>query len=351
MKKSNKILFYIELPPPVHGMTYINKIIHDGLKDKEKYYFHNVDFSSEVSDIGKRGFGKVLQNVKLSFCAWKSFFKVMPTSVYSIVSATNFGIVRDFLILIPSVVLDKKRVLHLHGFTYYDIYQSSKLYRVLFNILALNSKIIVLCQVQKQKTKEIMGKESSVLYNALQNDVIANEKIVDKSNIKLLYISNISRLKGTIDLLESIRDIENISLTIAGSFWTDQDEFRKLSEELGDKVNFIGFADESKKKELLKSHDIFCIPSRLSEGSPVSITESMAYGLPIIGTHKGCIKEMIDECGYVVDGVLDEKEMNKALEDITQNYDSYSKKAVENYKSFYSKDVFIKRLEEIICVE
>lgn len=71
----------------------------------------------------------------------------MPTSVYSIVSATKFGI------LIPSVLLGKKRVLHLHGFTYYDIYQSGGIYRVLFDILASNSKLIVLCEAQKQKTK------------------------------------------------------------------------------------------------------------------------------------------------------------------------------------------------------
>lgn len=346
-----KTLFYIELPPPVHGMTYINKIIFDGLKSKENYHFHNVDFSNEVSDIGKRGFGKVWQNLKIVLGAWKSFFQVMPTQVYSIVSATKFGIVRDFLILLPSVVFGKKRILHLHGFTYYDIYQKSKLYRVLFDILASNSKLIVLCDAQKQKTKEIMTKDSFVLYNALQNDVSRYVKKIDKSDIKLLYISNISRLKGTIDLLKSIKDIDNISLTVAGSFWTDEDEFRKLCEEMKDKVSFVGFADEAKKQELLKSHNIFCIPSRLSEGSPVSIIESMAYGLPIIGTNKGCIKEMINECGYVVDGTLDEHQMKKALEVITQNYKPYSTKALESYKSFYSKNVYIKRLEEIICAE
>ena len=347
----NKTLFFIELPPPVHGMTYINNIIHDGLKDKENYYFHNVDFSSEVSDIGKRGFGKIWQNIKLAFGAWKSFFKVMPTNVYSIVSATKFGILRDFLILIPSVVFGKRRVLHLHGFTHYDIYKSSKLYRVLFDILASNSKVIVLCEAQKEKTKEIIGKESFMLYNTLQNDVITDVKTVDKSNLKLLYISNISKSKGTIDLLQSIKDIDDVSLTVAGSFWTDEDEFRKLCEEIGDKVNFVGFADEAKKQELLKSHDIFCIPSRLKEGSPVSIIEALAYGLPIIGTDKGCIKEMIDKCGYIVDGTLDEHQMKKALEVIIQNYESYSINALKNYKNIYNKDLFIKRLEEIICAE
>lgn len=137
----------------------------------------------------------------------------------------------------------------------------------------------------KHKNKR-PNRDSYILYNALQNEVTADTKTVDKSNIKLLYISNISRLKGTIDLLESIKDINNISLTVAGSFWTDEDEFRKLCEEMKEKVNFVGFADEAKKQELIKSHDIFCIPSRLSEGSPVSIIEAMAYGLPIIGTDK-----------------------------------------------------------------
>ena len=347
----NKTLFYIELPPPVHGMTYINKIIYHGLKNQKNYYFHDVDFSNEVSDIGKKGFGKVWQNIKLAFGAWKSFFKVMPTGVYSIVSATNFGIVRDFLILIPSILLGKKRILHLHGFTYYDIYQSSGAYRVFFDILASNSKLIVLCETQKQKTKEIMLKDSFVLYNVLQSDVDINSKKIDKEKIKLLYISNISKSKGTLDLLKSIKNIDNIVLTIAGSFWTDEDEFSKLCEEMKDKVNFVGFADETRKQELLKSHDIFCIPSRLSEGSPVSIIEAMAYGLPVIGTDKGCIKDMINECGYVVDGTLDEHQMKKALEYIAINYELFSQKALENYKSFYSKDVFIKRLEEIICAE
>lgn len=346
----NKTLFYIELPPPMHGMTYINKIIYEGMKNKENYLFHNVDFSSEVSDIGKRGFGKIWQNLKIVIEAWKSFLKIKPTQVYSIVSASEFGLIRDILILLPAIMIGKRRILHLHGFTYYDIYQSSGIYRVLFDILSSNSKLIVLCEAQKQKTKSIMNQDSYIIYNTLQNDVTADIKTIDKSNIKLLYISNISRLKGTIDLLKSIKNIENVSLTIAGSFWTDEDEFRKLCGVMKDKVSFVGFADETKKQKLLKSHDIFCIPSRLSEGSPVSIIEALAHGLPIIGTKKGCIKEMINDCGYLVDGIFDEYEMKNGLENISKNYEKFSQKAIENYKKLYNKDIFIEKLEKFLNI-
>ena len=35
----NKILLYIELPPPMHGVTYMNRIIYDSLKNKGDYIY------------------------------------------------------------------------------------------------------------------------------------------------------------------------------------------------------------------------------------------------------------------------------------------------------------------------
>lgn len=346
-----KTLIYIELPPPIHGMTYINKIIYEGLKSKENHYFHDVNFSIELSDIGKIGIIKILHNLKIIFSSWNSFFKIKPSQVYSVISASRFGIIRDFLILFPSVMFRKKRILHLHGFTYFDIYGKNKLYMLLFDILRSNAKIIVLCKKQKEKLKEIMKQDSYILYNSLQNDVKIEHKKLDKENIRLLYISNISKLKGTFDLIESIKNIKNVSLTIAGTFWTDEDGFRDLVSTMKDKVNFVGFANEQMKKELLSSHDIFCMPSRLSEGSPISIIEALAYGLPVIGTNKGCISEMINGCGYLISGVVDNLNMQKSLDEIINNYEEYSKNAICNYKRYYSNDVFLEQLEEIICVE
>lgn len=123
---SSKVLLYIELPPPIHGMTYINKVIYDSLQNKDDYFFYDTNFTLDVNEVSKISFKKILKNIFIMLMAWKAFFVSNPQSVYSILSATKFGIIRDFAILIPSLLFKKRLVLHLHGFTYYKIYESSK---------------------------------------------------------------------------------------------------------------------------------------------------------------------------------------------------------------------------------
>lgn len=347
----NKTLFYIELPPPMHGMTYINRIIYNGLKDNENYIFHNVNYSQDILIVKKRSFNKIWQNIQIILRAWKFFFLHKPTQVYSVITATKFGIMRDFLLLLPSMILRKKRVLHMHGFTYFDIYQNSKLYKFFFEVLTRNSKLIVLCNKHKELTKVIFNKNSFVLSNTLEEDIMTKPKSISNKNIKLLYISNIGQGKGIFDLLESIKDIENVTLTIAGGFLDNEDKFRILIKTMKNQVNFVGFANEEEKKKLLLNHDVFCIPSKLSEGSPVSIIEAMACGLPIIGTDKGCITEMIEECGYVVNDGLDKIKMKESLSEIITNYSLYSTNAIKNYKMFYTKEVFLNTLDKIIDIK
>ena len=343
-----KTLFYIELPPPHHGMTYVNDIIYSGLREEENCDFHLLDYSTSLSEIGTFGFRKIFLNFKVALKAWKGFFRSRPQQVYSIVSATRFGIIRDFLMLAPAVLTGKKRILHLHGFTYYKIFSKSSLYRAFFKILAAKSTIIVLCNTQKKKTAEELGLDSSVLHNPLNKEIRAVSKKLQHDSVKLLFISNISKPKGAFDLLNSIKNIDNVSLTVAGSFLSDKGEFEALLSEMKEKVSFLGFADESRKEELLSTHDVFCLPSRLEEGSPISIIEAMAYGLPVIASDKGCIREMIANCGYVANEPMNKDKMADALAQIMKNYETYSENAVKNYKTLYSKDIFIQNLKGIL---
>jgi glycosyltransferase involved in cell wall biosynthesis len=343
----NKTLFYIELPPPVHGMTYINKIIFDGLKSKENYHFHNVDFSNEVSDIGKRGFGKVWQNLKIVLGAWKSFFQVIPTQVYSIVSATKFGIIRDFAILIPSLLFKKRLVLHLHGFTYYKIYQHSKLYKFLFDVLSKNAVIIVLCENQKNQTLTIMSKDSVVLNNCINEKSSVVERKVKNKILQICYISNISRQKGTLDLIKAVQNRKDIKLVVAGNFLSEKEDFLELANQC-DNISYVGFADEKIKKEIFESSDIFCLPSKLEEGSPISIIEAMSYGLPVIASDKGCIADMIDGAGYVLQQDYDTTDITKGIEFIANNYNTLSTNAIKKYQGNYLQEKFMENLENIL---
>jgi len=343
----NNILLYIELPPPMHGMTYINKIIYDNLKVKDEYVFYNTNFTSHTEEVSKISLSKVFKNISIMFGAWGAFFKCRPIRVYSLLSASKFGIIRDFMINLPAILFRKELILHLHGFTYYKIYQTSKLYKVLFDLMTENSKIIVLCEKQKSETLSIVKRDSLVLHNTLRYD--AKVKPREKNEVlQICYISNISKDKGIFDLVKAIQDSKlNVKLIVAGNFLSDKDEFLELIRDC-ESISYVGFADENIKKEILESSDIFCLPSKLEEGSPISIIEAMSYGLPVIASDKGCIKEMIDDVGYLLLEKYLYDDIIQGLEFIDNNYEKLSSNSLIKYKHNYTKNKFINKLENIL---
>jgi glycosyltransferase involved in cell wall biosynthesis len=344
---SSKTLLYIELPPPIHGMTYINKIIYDNLKNKDDYVVYNTNFTLDVNEVSKISFKKIFKNISIMLMAWKVFFMLNPKSVYSILSATKFGIIRDFAILIPSLLFKKRLVLHLHGFTYYKIYQHSKLYKFLFDVLSKNAIIIVLCENQKNQTLTVMSKDSVVLNNCINEKSSVVERKVKNKILQICYISNISRQKGTLDLIKAVQNRKDIKLVVAGNFLSEKEEFIELVNQC-ENISYIGFADEKIKKEIFESSDIFCLPSKLEEGSPISIIEAMSYGLPVIASDKGCIADMIDGAGYVLQQDYDTTDITKGIEFIANNYNTLSTNAIKKYQGDYLQEKFMENLENIL---
>ena len=343
---SSKILLYIELPPPIHGMTYINKIIYDNLVNKDDYVFYDTNFTLDVSEVSNVSFKKIVKNISIMFSAWKVFFASNPKSVYSILSATKFGIIRDFAIHIPAFLFKKRLVLHLHGFTYYKIYQNSKLYKLLFDILSKNAVMIVLCENQKNKTLAVMSKDSVVLHNCINKSSIVKAKVQNEI-LQICYISNISRQKGTLDLIKAVQNRKDIKLVIAGNFLSEKEDFFELLNQC-ENISYVGFVDEKIKQEIFESSDIFCLPSKLEEGSPISIIEAMSYGLPIIASNKGCIADMINGVGYLLPQNYIGNDITAGIEFIKTNYNTLSTSAIKKYKENYSQAKFIENLEHIL---
>jgi len=343
----SKVLLYMELPPPMHGMTYINKIIYNNLKNDNNYNFYNTNFTLDVNEVGNLSFKKVIKNLAIIFGAWKGFFTTKPDKVYSLLSASLFGIIRDFMINMPAILLNKQLVLHLHGFTYYKIYQSSSIYKILFDIMSKDAQLIVLCEKQKVKTFEIMSKESVILYNCLEASMQHKPKVKNEI-LQICYISNISKQKGTFELIKAVQSSDkNIKLVIAGNFLSDKDEFFELIFK-SKNISYLGFADEKMKEEILSSSDIFCLPSKLEEGSPISIIEAMSYGLPIIVSDKGCIKDMVEGVGYVLPNDYVTSDILDGLQCVENNYNELSSNAIKKYKENYSKNKFLQDFKLIL---
>ena len=113
----------------------------------------------------------------------------------------------------------------------------------------------------------------------------------------MVYVGRISSEKGLPILFESLLKLKELKydfeLTLLGD-GEDKVFLENTAKETGlDKyVNFLGFVDQDKIAETLKTSDIFILPS-YAEGIPVALMEAMAIGIPVIATYVGGVAELV----------------------------------------------------------
>jgi len=118
---------------------------------------------------------------------------------------------------------------------------------------------------------------------------------------RLDTIKNHGMLLFAFDALR--RQVDNAYLALLGG-GPERDHLESLARrlELGDRVRFLGQRQEM--APVLASFDVFALSS-LSEGTPMTILEAMAAGVPIVSTGVGGIPEVLThgEHAMLVDGV------------------------------------------------
>lgn len=143
-----------------------------------------------------------------------------------------------------------------------------------------------------------------VLYNAV-NTYDKNPYNAEAKNI--LFLGRLGERKGTYDLLQAIKQLDNkidkeIKFYICGD--GEIAAVTQKVKELGieHRIAHIGWIDGEQKKEFLKNTCINVLPS-YNEGLPMTILETMAYGIPNISTNIASIPEVIKngETGYLIE--------------------------------------------------
>ena len=110
----------------------------------------------------------------------------------------------------------------------------------------------------------------------------------------LLYLSNITRLKGMFVLIEALKVLSAEGLAfearLAGAPGDAQtmQEFQEACAQtaLSGRVAYLGVVVGDAKDRLFRSADIFTMPT-LFDAFPLVALEAMAYGLPVVCSRKG----------------------------------------------------------------
>jgi glycosyltransferase involved in cell wall biosynthesis len=122
-----------------------------------------------------------------------------------------------------------------------------------------------------------------------------------------LVLFSISRLvpRKNVDVLiaaveQLVREGTALSLIVAGT-GPEEERIRRLSERLPGIVRFVGFVDESRKRQILSEVDVF-VQLSIREGLSIATLEALASGVPAVVSDLPGVREPITvgETGWYV---------------------------------------------------
>ncbi len=211
-----------------------------------------------------------------------------------------------------------------------------------------------LCQGDKWKSfaiekLEFNNKKVTIINNWTATDDLiklggVRNKFSSFDKMRLIYIGWVSREKGIIELLDSIKNLKNKGYNINLSVLGDGKilEYSKkfvIDNGITDNVSFKGWVSRAEMKKYLNDSDIFVLPS-WEEGMPNSLIEALASGLPSIVTDVGVISNYVINNKHAL--VVKPKDINDLQNSIEKLIlDSKLRKKLSKNGYLLAKDVFL----------
>ena len=119
---------------------------------------------------------------------------------------------------------------------------------------------------------------------------------------RLVIACRQERKKGTGEVIESLglldRKYPAISFDVVGE-GVHLSEFRATAERfnVADRVRFHGKVDHVGVMKLIAGADLFCFPTRASEGFPKAVLEALACGVPVVSSRVSVLGDLLGEGG------------------------------------------------------
>ena len=355
----DRILIIGPFPNPISGVSLANKVAFNILSQNKNFKVSKIDTSYPVfqEDIGTFSLRKFLFFLGLNF----KFYKIIKNDIiYFTPGQTFFGILKYAIYILIGSLFKKELIIHVHGNHLGNEYSNLKGYKkkVFYYLISKCNKGIVLSESLKSNLTPFLPQDKIfILYNFAEDYLFDKDVVVDKSSLKITYLSNLIEEKGILFLLDSLYVLEKQNISYEAKIAGNIDE--SLKNKIHNKLNklnnttYLGVVKGDDKKELLEWSNIFILPTFYKmEGQPISIIEALATNNVIITTNHAGIPDIIENGinGYLIEPKSASAIFEK-LEYFNDNLNEIEIFAQRNKKYFntnFTIDKFGRELKNII---
>lgn len=322
----------------------------------ETFLRHAKDFNVTCTLVNNAAQGRRLENPEASISLVDEFFRTIrifqdlkkalkrePFDIAHVnTSCSPLGIIRDAIVLRTIRKYGIPVVTHFHC----DIpfWVRNRVSELFLKYIICNSKMrIVLCNNSEKYIKCVTGKDSIIIPNFINSDIVSEKKTLNIKITKILYVGGVQPDKGCYEIFEVAKSFPNISFVMVGQ---KSKEFERIA--APENVELRGPLNHESVLELMDDCDVFLFPSH-SEGFSLSVAESMARGMAIIATDVGANAQMIENNGGIIVPVENVTAIENAIQQMSDPVlrKSMSEWNINKVKTSYTTEIVMQELKKM----
>jgi glycosyltransferase involved in cell wall biosynthesis len=354
----NRILFLTQLPPPVHGVSVINQMFVNNVALNKEFDIKviNLSVANTLSGIGKISLLKLTKTIGLFASLIYQLLFNRPHLVYVTFAPSGPALLRDSVLCLITKLFFVRVLIHMHG-KGLDKIPHASLKFLIAKLVFRNALVICLSPGLSADLNHFKPKKIFVLANGIIDDPVQPKPEISTS-INLLYLSNLVKTKGILDLLDALEIVshqyKNWKLHVVGN---EADlSVKEITEIINNKklqnnISVKGPLYGKDKSDQLSWADVLIFPT-YNDCFPLVILEAMQHGLLIITTKEGALPEILTngETGFI----HDQRNIEQLVSHLTRLFESpaiirqIGVQAQHEFKGKYTASIMNEKFIQII---
>jgi len=354
-----KILFVMQLPPPIHGASVMNQLIKDSGLINESFDcdYINLATAKDIEDLQKNRFNKYFLTLHIVFKTLGKILSKRYAYVYITLFPYGLAFIKDSIIVLLAKAFRLKPLLHLHTYGFKTGSERSSFWKRYYRFIFRNTEVLCLSNLLSEDIEFIYNGKIYILPNGIPQVNFENNYKNTGDPITVLFLSNLIAGKGILIAMDAIEIIHKkghkFQFRVVGSERDVTHEMlRALAKEKGlqDCVVIEGPKYGNEKHTEFRNAGIFLLPSNYDTFGLV-LLEAMQFGVPCISTNIGAIPEVLGEGRGVIIPDISAEELAKAIIFLIEHPEErkrMSDRSFEYFQSHYTVQHFEAEMVNIL---